>query len=144
MSKARVACIAIFVVLTIAICPLLGTSQQGARQGTQARNEPPPPIPSAAVQKLLEEADQFMKSKKVPEALQVADQALAVAWQEKDQVGEALVHRSRARALQDLNRMEEAVAAWLNMTSAWQRAGDGPGQLEALTSVGMLLARSKP
>src|SRR2546422_6309381 len=123
MPRAQVAFIAMFVVLAVAICPLPGTSQQRAHQGTQARTEPPPPIPSATVQKLLEEAAQFMKTKKVLEALQVADQALAVARQERDPVGEAFAHRSRALALHDLDRIEEAVAAWLNVASAWQGAG---------------------
>src|SRR5207244_2128460 len=36
------------------------------------------------------------------------------------------------------------LAAWRDAAAAWQRAGDGPGQIEALCAQALLLIRAKP
>src|SRR5205814_1497225 len=60
-----------------------------------------------------------------------------------DVPGEAFSQRERALRLQELKREAEAAAAWQAATAAWKRAGDGPGQVEALCAQA-LLAREKP
>src|SRR5206468_2362055 len=55
--------------------------------------------------------------------------------------GEALAQRERALRLQDAEKRAEALAAWRAAAAAWQRAGDGPGQVEAEVTRGLLLGR---
>jgi CHAT domain-containing protein/Tfp pilus assembly protein PilF len=116
----------------------------GRQDTTKPPEEPPAPKPSAAVQKILDEAAQWTLAKQPQEALQAADRARMVAAQTKDWIGEAQAYRERALILQSLGRTTEALAAWREAAAAWARADDAPGSVEAQASAGLLLAAGKP
>lgn len=105
--------------------------------------EPAEPKPSAAVQKILEESDRLTTANQLEKALQAAEQAAALGQSEKDTAGEAWAHRSRALLLQALGRTQAAMNAWRDTASAWEKAGDGPGLIEALANTGLLLMPDK-
>src|SRR5262249_5680171 len=94
----------------------------------------------AAVQKILDEGNQLLQAKKPQEALAAADRALAAAREAKDATGEARAQRARGILLQETGRTGEALAARREAAEAWQRAGRGPGENEALASAALLLS----
>lgn len=110
----------------------------------QAPAEPPAPAPSAAVKTLLDDAAKALQANKPEDTLKVAEQALAAARDAKDAAGEASALRSKALSLTRLNRAEDAAESWKLAAEAWDRAGDGPGQVEALGDAGALLIVAKP
>jgi CHAT domain-containing protein/Tfp pilus assembly protein PilF len=89
------------------------------------------PTPSLAVKKVL--ADEAHNSKAEPdESLRLADSALQAARERKDLPGEALAQETRAKALQKLERSDDAVAAWKEAARAWASAGEVILQIHAL------------
>jgi CHAT domain-containing protein/Tfp pilus assembly protein PilF len=105
--------------------------------------EPAQPKSSETVQKLLDEAEKLKDKRDHEGALKVADRALALARESHDAVGEACAHRERAILLEQLQRVDDAVAEWKEMSAGWERLGDGPGRIEALGRAGQLLLRGK-
>jgi len=106
-------------------------------QGSTA-SEPTGPNASPVVEKMLAEADRLAVAKQSTDSLKAADQALEAARQENDTAGEALAQQARAKALQDLQRTTEALAAWQAAQQMWARAGDTPEQIRALVQAGLL------
>jgi CHAT domain-containing protein/tetratricopeptide (TPR) repeat protein len=106
---------------------------------SQAGQEPPPPSPRPDVQQILGEAATRSDPQEI---LSVAERALAAARQAADAPGLAAAERLRAIQLAALKRDAEALAAWREAEQAWARAGDGPGQIEAITR--QALAASQP
>jgi len=100
----------------------------------------PPLSASPEVQLLLGQVSPALAREKWAVALAAANRARDVARTTNDSVGEALAQRSRAMALEGLGKTDESVAAWLEAATAWQRAGDGPGEVEAFAFAGILLA----
>jgi CHAT domain-containing protein/tetratricopeptide (TPR) repeat protein len=105
--------------------------------------EPSGPMPSAAVQKIVAEASRLAEAKQPLDSLKAADQALEKARHTDDTVGAALAHQARAKALQDLQRASEALAAWQEAQQMWARAGDTPEQITALVQAGSLYVADK-
>jgi CHAT domain-containing protein/Tfp pilus assembly protein PilF len=93
---------------------------------------------------IVDNATKLLEVKQPEQALKAANESLLLAQKTGDPVDEATAHRCRAVVLQQLDRAEEAVAAWREAAAAWERAADGPGQVEALSAAGMLLAPGKP
>jgi CHAT domain-containing protein/tetratricopeptide (TPR) repeat protein len=106
--------------------------------------EPAQPKPSETVQKLLDEAEKLKDKRDREGALKVADRALALAREDHDAAGEVCAHRERAILLEQLQRVDDAVAEWKEISAGWERLGDGPGRIEALGSAGRLLLPRKP
>lgn len=106
--------------------------------------EPPAPQPSAAVQKLIDQANQFLQARQPQEALKVMEQALATARQTADPVGQAYSLHLRAIVLQMSSRNEEALASWRAAAVSWRQIGYSPGQVEALARAALILARARP
>jgi tetratricopeptide (TPR) repeat protein len=123
--------------------PLPAVQQPAAQSAGNSYYEPPPPKPSEAVQKLLDEAEKLKDKREYERALKQADSALTVARDNHDAVGEASAHRERAILLEQLQRVDDAIAEWKKADTSWQRVGDGPGRIEALGRAGQLLLRSK-
>jgi CHAT domain-containing protein len=94
--------------------------------------EPPAPVPTTAVQELVDEAAVASNNGAADQALSLADRALALAQQATDVPGEAQAQRTRAVNLAKLDRNGEALIAWHDVEAIWKRIGDGPGQIEAL------------
>ena len=90
------------------------------------------PVATPAVQRLLDQAMLAANAGDVTRALGFADDARQVSRQTADAPGEALAQRIRALHLVKLDRRTEAKTAWREAEAAWQRAQDGPGQVEAL------------
>jgi CHAT domain-containing protein/Tfp pilus assembly protein PilF len=105
--------------------------------------EPPEPKPSAQVQQILNEAERLTVAGQLEKALEVAEQAAALAQTEKDLAGKACASRSRAQLLQTLGRTDAAALAWRDTAAAWESAGDGPAVIEALATTGLLLMPGK-
>lgn len=129
-----------WVLLVFALC---STAHKGYSQ-EQKPSEPPAPKPSATVQAALVESNQFIKNKQFNEAVEAAERAITAAKAEKDVAGDALAYRSKALALEGLSQTDDAITAWQAAASAWEHAGDGPGMIEALSSVALLLAPKQP
>jgi len=108
-----------------------------------ATAEPPGPKASADVEKLLQEASRLADAKQSADSLKVADQALETARQTRDAAAEAFAQQARAKALHDLERNDEALAAWQEASEVWARAGDTPEQIVALVQAGLLLGDDK-
>jgi CHAT domain-containing protein/Tfp pilus assembly protein PilF len=106
--------------------------------------EPPAPMPSAAVQKLLDEGARLQQEKQFEASLQAAERALAAAREARDTAGEARALEQRAQAMESAGRTGEAIAAWRGAAAAWERAGDGPGGVAALAAAGLLLLEKEP
>jgi CHAT domain-containing protein len=100
-------------------------------------------VPSAEVQKILDEAGSRAQAIQPLESLKIADQALATARQTNDTAGEALAQETRGKALQDLQHTPEALAAWQAAQRIWARAGDTPEQIRALVQAGLLCVGNK-
>jgi CHAT domain-containing protein/tetratricopeptide (TPR) repeat protein len=108
-------------------------------QATYSVNEPPAPQASQAVATLLAEGERLHQAKQHEEALQMTDSGLAAALEAGDLAGEALSHFARAAVLMELGRKAEAVAAWQAAAGAWERAVEGPSQIEPLVSAALHL-----
>src|SRR5271157_5391961 len=106
-------------------------------------SEPPQPKPSQAVQKVLDKAVKLKDKRDYEGALKLADQALTSARKSHEVAGEASAHRERAILLEQLQRVDDAVAEWKETGAGWERLGDGPGRIEALGRAGQLLLRGK-
>lgn len=128
------------IVLLIAFCILAFQQSAVARQAQPAGGnaEAAAPKPSAAVEKILNDANRLAETKQSLDSLKAADQALAAARQANDTPGAALAQQMRAKALQDLQRTDEAVAAWQEAAQIWARPGDTPEQITALVQAGLL------
>src|SRR5271169_639128 len=110
-----------------------------APQGSAA-SEPTGPSVSPVVEKMLAEADHLAVDKQSTDSLKAADQALEAARQTNDAAGEAFAQQARAKALQDLQRTPEALAAWQAAQQIWAQAGDTPEQIVAMTQEALLCA----
>jgi CHAT domain-containing protein/tetratricopeptide (TPR) repeat protein len=88
---------------------------------------------------LLDRAEKLVEDQKAEEALEVAGRALAAAVEAEDVPGQALAYGARARILRTLDSTEDAAAAWREAATAWERAGDGPGRIDALCSEAILV-----
>jgi CHAT domain-containing protein/tetratricopeptide (TPR) repeat protein len=113
-----------------------------SQQATVAAGQPGPK-PSAAVGKLLDETSRLAEAKQPLESLKAADQALEAARQTNDTAGAALAQQARARTLQDLQRTDQALAAWLQAAQMWAGDGETPEQITALVQAGLLCVSSK-
>jgi tetratricopeptide (TPR) repeat protein len=113
----------------------VSASAQGPA-GTVA--EPPEPKPSAAVEKILTEANCLAEAKQSADSLKAAEQAVEAARQANDKPGEAFGQQARAKALDDLTRKDEAMAAWQEAAQLWAAAeGDSPEEITALVQAGL-------
>jgi CHAT domain-containing protein/tetratricopeptide (TPR) repeat protein len=130
-------------ILAVALLAAVPAGRMGARAQGGSTAEPPPPMPSAAVQKLLDEAARLGRARQTSEALQAADRALAAAREAGDAAGEARGQQERARELEASGRTDEAVAAWRAAAEAWERAGDGSERARMLAAAGLLLVATK-
>ncbi len=113
--------------------PALGTCAQQAPTPEQAG-----PKPSPVVEQMLQEAQHLLEAKKPAESLAEAEKALQAADRADDATGEALSQQARAKALKDLQRIDEASNAWQLAAQNWQKMGDAPGQINALVQAGLL------
>jgi CHAT domain-containing protein len=112
-------------------------------QQETAAAEPPGPKASPAVEKMLAEASRLAGAKQPLDSLQAADRALETARQTNDTAGAALAQQARAKTLQDLQRAQDALAAWQEAQQMWARLGDPPEQITALVQAGLLNAENK-
>jgi CHAT domain-containing protein/tetratricopeptide (TPR) repeat protein len=96
-----------------------------------------PPKPSETVQQMLDEARRLADTKQPADSLKAADRALYAAGQTNDTAGAASAQQARAKALQDLQRTDEAVAAWQEAAQMWAAIGRAPGQINALVQAGL-------
>ena len=101
------------------------------------------PKASPAVEKMLAEAGRLADAKQPLDSLKAADQALEAARQGDDTAGQALAQQARAKSLQNLNRPDDALAAWQEAQQLWGRRGDTPEQITALVQAGLLSADKK-
>ena len=115
---------------------------QTSQSETQHHVEDGPPQPSGAVKSVVDESGQQLQAQNAKEALAFADQALKLAIEGKDVVGEALAHKARADALGLLGAKPDQITAYLAAAAAWQRAADGPGEVEMLGQAGLHLVAS--
>jgi CHAT domain-containing protein/tetratricopeptide (TPR) repeat protein len=113
-----------------------------SQQATVAA-EPSGPKPSAAVQGIIDEAGRLAEAKQPLDSLRAADQALEAARQTNDTAGGALAQEARAKALQDLQRTDDAVTAWQEGARMRAGLGDTPGQIRALVQAGLLCVSNK-
>jgi CHAT domain-containing protein/Tfp pilus assembly protein PilF len=112
-------------------------------QAATVATEPSGPKPSAAVEKMLAEASRLAEAKQTLDSLKAADHALEVSRQTNDTAGGALAQQARGKALQDLKRPDEALAAWQEAQQMWARAGETPEQIMALVQAGLLCGDKK-
>jgi CHAT domain-containing protein/tetratricopeptide (TPR) repeat protein len=101
--------------------------------------EPPGPAASPAVQSIVDAAERFLDDDEPDQALAAADRALALATAEEDAEGQAFAQRTRARALDDLDRRDDALEAWQATERAWVRLDAAPERIEALLARAVLL-----
>lgn len=92
---------------------------------------------------MLAEASRLGEAKQQLDSLKTADQALEVARDTHDTAGAAFAQQARAKALRDLQRIPEALAAWQEAQQIWARAGDTPEQIRALVQAGLLSADNR-
>jgi CHAT domain-containing protein/Flp pilus assembly protein TadD len=142
-SAARCFCIWAFVLLLNTVTHSGAAAVSPLPQQPSPAAEPPAPQPSAAVQSLLTEARR-QQPQQPQEALKTAEQAVSLARQAGDTAGEARAHWTRGLVLRQIGRTADALAAWQESAAAWQRAGDGPGQVLALSAAGLLVVADKP
>ncbi len=124
------------------ISPTPSLAAQTSRSEAQHHVEAGPPQPSAAVKRLVDESGRQLRAQNAKEALTLADQALKLAIEGKDVVGEAVAHKARADALGRLGAKLDQITGYLAAAAAWQRAADGPGEVEMLGLAGLLLVKS--
>lgn len=96
------------------------------------------PKPSAAVEKMLNDAMSLEDAKQPMESLKKASEALEAAHQTNDVAGAALAQQALAKALQDVARTDDAVAAWIEAAQLWAGIGCTPQQITALVRAGLL------
>lgn len=111
-------------------------------QSAYTVNEPARPNASQAVMTLLAQVEKLRERLQYAEALERAELAKTIAFDAGDPAGEALSQSARAKSLVALGRNPDAVAAWQKSAAAWERAGDGPSQIEPLVSASLQLWRS--
>jgi CHAT domain-containing protein/tetratricopeptide (TPR) repeat protein len=105
--------------------------------------EPSGPKASATVEAILADAGRLEEAQQPLDSLKAADHALEAARQENDKAGEAFAQTARAKALQDVERKEEAIAAWQQAQQVWARVGNTPEQINALVQAALLCAEDK-
>src|SRR5260370_22015503 len=105
-----------------------------------AATEPSGPMPSTAVQKIVDEASRLAKAKQPSDSLKAADQALAAARQTNDTVGEAFAQQARGKALKDLQRPKESLSAWRDAPQICGRTRPTPDSIVALAQEEILCA----
>ncbi len=120
----------------------IATVAEPYQQATVAA-EPSGPKPSATVEKMLAEAGRLAGAKQPLDSLKVADQALETARQINDTAGGALAQEARAKALQDLQHADDALAAWQEAAQIFARAGDTPEQITALVQAALICVTDK-
>jgi CHAT domain-containing protein/tetratricopeptide (TPR) repeat protein len=124
------------------ISPAPVLAAQTTRSETQHQVEDGSPQPSVAVKTVLDESGRELQAQNAKEALTLADRALKLAIEGKDVVGEALAHKAKADALGLLGAKPDQITACLAAAVAWQRAADGPGEIEMLGEAGVHLLAS--
>jgi CHAT domain-containing protein len=112
-------------------------------QQETAAAEPSGPKASAAVEKILAEARRLAEAKQPVDSLKAADQALEAARLANDTAGQAFAQQARAKTLRNLQRSDEALAAWQEAQQQWTRLGDTPEQITALVQAGLMNAENK-
>jgi CHAT domain-containing protein/tetratricopeptide (TPR) repeat protein len=117
--------------------PLANAAAEPSPQPTAAA-EPSGPKPSATVEKMLAEASRLAEAKQPLDSLKAADQALEAARQENDKAGEAFAQQARAKALRDVERKEDAIAAWQQAQQLWALTVNTAEQINALVEAGLL------
>jgi len=105
--------------------------------------DPSVPKPSVKVEEMLGEIKRMAEGKHPLDALKLADQALQAAKQLEDKTGAALAQQERGKALQDLQRTDEALSAWQDAAGFWAEANATPEQITALVQAGLLCAARK-
>ena len=115
----------------------------GQTQLPDATNRPSGPKPSPAVVDLLDEASRLVEDKQPLDSLKAAEQAFGAAQQANDKAGEPFAQQARAKALQDLQRTDEAIAAWQKAAEMWGGIGNAPDQITALVQAGLLCTSSR-
>jgi len=128
-----------FFILMLALGIFLApASASGQSQPASAAVEPSAPQPSASVAKMLDNARRLAEAKQPLESLKGADQAVELARQSNDAAGTALAQQARAKALQDLQRTDEALAGWQEAARIWAGHGDTPEEITSLVQAGLL------
>jgi CHAT domain-containing protein/tetratricopeptide (TPR) repeat protein len=122
---------------------LFPSSASGQSQPASATVEPSVPEPSAAVARILDNARRLAEAKQPGDSLKAADQAIEAARQANDTTGGALAQQARAKALKDLQRTDEALAAWQEAARIWQGLGDTPEEIRSLVQAGLLCVPNK-
>jgi CHAT domain-containing protein/tetratricopeptide (TPR) repeat protein len=117
--------------------PIIARVAAPSQKPTQTA-EPSGPMPSRAVQKMLDQASRLDEAKQPLDSLKAVDQAFEAARQINDAPGAARAQEGRAKALQELRRTDEAVAAWQEAAQMWASSGDAPEQITALVQGGLL------
>jgi len=133
LVRVRVCLFACWIFLLNASAAVPATPQQET-----AAAEPSGPKASPTVEKILTEAGRLADGKQPLDSLKAADQGLDAARQANDTAGQALAQQARAEAFQNLQRQNEALAAWQEAQQMWARAGDTPEQIKALVQAGLL------
>ena len=139
---ARLVCFFILLFTGSMFLPASASVDEPSQQATMAA-EPSGPKATATVGKVLDEARHLAEAKQPLDSLKAADQALETAGQVNDTAGAALAQQARARALQDLQRPDEAVAAWQEAGHIWAGDGDIPEHIKALVEAGLLCVSDK-
>src|SRR6185503_2399938 len=124
------------------ITPTPSLIAQTSESETQLHVEDGPQGPSVAVKRLVDESGRQLLAQNDNWALTLADHALKLAVEGKDLVGEALAHKVRADVLGRLGAKHDQITAYLAAAAAWQRAADGPGEVEMLGEAGLHLLAS--
>jgi hypothetical protein len=110
--SARLVRVLAFLLACCIFPPRASATVAGSSEPAPAATEPSGPMPSTAVQKIVDEANRLAESKQPLDSLKAADQALEAARQTNDTVGEAITQQARGKALKDLQRTKEALSAW--------------------------------
>lgn len=132
-------CILSAALITASLCSAPALASHVSQSETQPHVEDGAPQPSEAIKGLLEESDRQLQARSGDQALSLADQALGLAIDGNDPAGEALARSARAQALGLLGKKPEQVAEYLSAAAAWDRAADGPGEVEMLGLAGVRL-----
>ncbi|MGB9205336.1 MAG: CHAT domain-containing protein [Terriglobales bacterium] len=140
--SARLVRVSVFLFACSIFLPHAKAAVAESPQGSTA-SEPTGPNASPVVEKMLAEAERLAVAKQPLDSLKVADQALETARQTNDTAGAAFARQARAKALQDLQRPDEARAAWQEAQQMWASAGDTPEQIVALVRAGLLCGADK-
>jgi CHAT domain-containing protein/Tfp pilus assembly protein PilF len=130
------------VIFTTVVLVFLGAEACAqSPQKSLANIEPPGPLPTLAVQRVLDQATEL---KSAGDAIAAAEDALKLAEQESDHEGLGLAHRLKARELKELNRSDEALREWHQSALEFEQAGDSAGQIESLGKEGALRFKTEP